>query len=80
MWLLDRDAYETYEVYFSESRKQTRKCLALAERILSINQELFSPFHLGLALQMHHMFGSGYLLRPCIVRAFVLLTWKLGFI
>ena len=42
MWLLDRDAYETYEVDFSKSREKTRKCLALAECILSINQGLFS--------------------------------------
>ncbi|KAK3085631.1 hypothetical protein FSP39_006444 [Pinctada imbricata] len=58
MWFLDLDAYETYDVEFSESREKTRKCLALAECILSINQGSFSPFHLGLALQMHHMFGS----------------------
>jgi hypothetical protein len=32
--------------------------MALAETIVSINKNSFTPFSLGLALQMHHVYGS----------------------
>jgi hypothetical protein len=32
--------------------------MALAETLVSINKNSFTPFSLGLALQMHHVFGS----------------------
>jgi hypothetical protein len=32
--------------------------MALAETIVSINKNSFTPFSLGLVLQMHHVYGS----------------------
>ena len=38
--------------------EKLRKCMALAETIVSINKNSFTPFSLGLALKMHHVYGS----------------------
>jgi hypothetical protein len=38
--------------------EKLRKCMALAEAIVSINKNSFTPFSLDLALQMHHVYGS----------------------
>ena len=34
-----------------------RKCLSLAECIVSVSKYKFTAFHLGLALQVHHIYG-----------------------
>ena len=43
---------------YSVPIEKLRKCIALAECIVSVSRNSFTPFHLGLALQMHHVYGS----------------------
>jgi hypothetical protein len=35
-----------------------QKCLSLAKCIVSVSKNKFTSFHLGLALQVHHIYGS----------------------
>ena len=35
-----------------------RKCIALAECVISLHKNQFTPFSLSLALQLHHEYGS----------------------
>ena len=60
-WLLEDSAYEAVQSDFPLPQEKYRKCMALAESIISIQRNSFTPFHLGLALQLHHQFGSKYL-------------------
>jgi hypothetical protein len=57
-WLLDDVAYDTVNKDHTIPPEKLRKCMALAETIVSINKNSFTPFSLGLALQMHHVYGS----------------------
>ena len=34
-----------------------RKCLSLAKCIVSVSKNIFTSFHLGVALQVHHIYG-----------------------
>jgi hypothetical protein len=55
---LDDVAYDTVNKDHTIPPEKLRKCMALAETIVSINKNSFTPFTLGLALQMHHVYGS----------------------
>jgi hypothetical protein len=57
-WLLDDVAYDTVNKDHTIPPEKLRKCMALAETIVSINKNSFTPFSPGLALQMHHVYGS----------------------
>jgi hypothetical protein len=57
-WLLDDVAYDTVNKDHTIPPEKLRKCMALAETTVSINKNSFTPFSLGLALQMHHVYGS----------------------
>jgi hypothetical protein len=57
-WLLDDVAYDTVNKDHTIPTEKLRKCMALAETIVSINKNSFTPFSLGLALQMHQVYGS----------------------
>jgi hypothetical protein len=57
-WLLDDVAYDTVNKDHTIPPERLRKCMALAETIVSINKISFTPFSLGLALQMRHVYGS----------------------
>jgi hypothetical protein len=39
-----------------------RKCIAVAEMIISLHKNNFTPFNLGLALQLYHGYGSKHLI------------------
>ena len=58
-WLWDDDVFKTTSKEECKlSHEKQRKCLALSECIFAINKKFFTPFHLGLALQMHHLQSS----------------------
>ena len=57
-WLFDDSAFTSANESASVSVGKLRKCLSLAECIVALSKNRFTPFHLGLALQIHHMFGS----------------------
>ena len=37
--------------------RKVRKCLSLAKCIVSVSKNIFTSFHLGVALQVHHIYG-----------------------
>jgi hypothetical protein len=41
---------------------KARKCIAVAEMIISLHKNNFTPFNLGLALQLYHGYGSKHLI------------------
>lgn len=57
LWLTDEESF-LGEVKSSEDNNHSRKTTVLAEGIVSLNKAFLTPFHLGLALQLHHEFGS----------------------
>ena len=40
----------------------SRKCIAVAEMIIPLHKNNFTPFNLGLALQLYHGYGSKHLI------------------
>ena len=44
------------------SHDKARKCIAVAEMIISLHKNNFTPFNLGLALQLYHGYGSKHLI------------------
>jgi hypothetical protein len=49
---------------------KNRKCLALSECIVAISKKSFTPFHLGLTLQIHHLHGLKYLMETLNAHGF----------
>jgi hypothetical protein len=45
-----------------EKDRKARKCIALAEMIISLHKNNFTPFNFGLALQLYHGYGSKHLI------------------
>ena len=39
-----------------------RKCISIAECVISLHKKQFTPFSVGLALQFHHEYGSKQLI------------------
>ena len=56
-WLLDDSVIESANDSTSVPIGKLRKCLSLAECIVSVSKNKFTSFHLGLALQVHHIYG-----------------------
>ena len=70
-WLLDDDALKTTSKEGCKlSHEKQRKCLALSECIVAISKKSFTPFHLGLALQIHHLHGLKYLMETLNAHGF----------
>jgi hypothetical protein len=57
------------------SHEKQRKCLALSECIVAISKKSFTPFHLGLALQIHHLHGLKYLMETLNAHGFGLVLF-----
>lgn len=57
LWLTDEESFLD-EVKSSEDNNHSRKTTALAESMVSLEKNFFTPFHIGLDLQLHHEFGS----------------------
>jgi hypothetical protein len=55
-WLLDDSAFESANDSTSVPIGKLRKCLSLAECIVSVSKKKNTSFHLGLALQMFWFF------------------------
>ena len=57
-WLLDDSAFESANDSTSVPIGKLRKCLSLAECIVSVSKNKFTSFHLGFALQINNIDGS----------------------
>jgi hypothetical protein len=49
------------------SHDKARKCIAVAEMIISLHKNNFTPFKLGLALQLYHGYGSKHLIETWLI-------------
>ena len=56
--MLDVSAFESANDNASVPIGKLRKCLSLVECIVPVMKNTFTSFHLGLALQVHHIYGS----------------------
>jgi hypothetical protein len=61
-WLVDDNCFHIESDYNALSHDKARKCIAVAEMIISLNKNNFTPFNLGLALQLYHGYGSKHLI------------------
>ena len=57
-WLIDEKAYKAASELYTVPIDKIRKILGITESIVSLSKHTFTPFHLGLAVQLHHEFGS----------------------
>ena len=60
-WLVDDNCFHIESDYNALSHDKARKCIAVAEMIISLHKNNFTPFNLGLALQLYHGYGSKHL-------------------
>jgi hypothetical protein len=61
-WLVDDNCFHIESDYNALSHDKARKCIAVAEMIISLHKNSFTPFNLGLALQLYHGYGSKHLI------------------
>ena len=57
-WLIDEKAYKAASEPYTVPIDKIRKILGITESIVSLSKHTFTPFHLGLAVQLHHEFCS----------------------
>jgi hypothetical protein len=57
-WLIDKKAFESADPHYESSEDVKRKYLTLAESAIFCSQKIATPFHFGLAIQMHHDYGK----------------------
>ncbi|KAK3108189.1 hypothetical protein FSP39_002876 [Pinctada imbricata] len=56
-WLIDEKSSSKVSETFTMGSKM-RQCLAISECIVSLCKDALTPFHLAMALHVHHEFGS----------------------
>ena len=61
-WLFDGKTFSSAQEPYSISKDKFRKALGIADSIVSISKQSFTPFHLGLGAQVYHEFGSRHLI------------------
>jgi hypothetical protein len=61
-WLVDGNCFHVESDYNALSHDKARKCIAVAKMIISLHKNNFTPFNLGLALQLYHGYGSNHLI------------------
>ena len=57
-WLIDEKAYKAASEPYTVPIDNIRKVLGITKLIVSLSKHTFTPFHLGLAVQLYHEFGS----------------------
>ena len=57
-WLIDAKSFESATEPYTMPTDKIRKALSITDSIVSVSKQLFTPFHLGLAVQLYHEFGS----------------------
>ena len=67
-WLVDDNCFHIESDYNALSHDTARKCIAVAENIISLHKNNFTSFNLGLALQLYHGYESKHLIET--LRAF----------
>jgi hypothetical protein len=57
-WLIDEKTYKAASEPYTVPIDKIRMILGITELIVSLSKHTFTPFHLGLAVQLYHEFGS----------------------
>jgi hypothetical protein len=57
-WLIGEKAYKAASEPYTVPIDKIKKILGITESIVSLSKHTFTPFHLGLAVQLHHELGS----------------------
>ena len=61
-WLIDNKSHSEAEIGITPCLEKMRKYLAIAETIVFLSKNSFTPFHIGLAIQLYNEYGSKLLL------------------
>ena len=62
VWLINYSCFYQENNYEWISNDILRKCISIAECVISLHKKQFTPFSVGLALQFHHEYGSKQLI------------------
>jgi hypothetical protein len=57
-WITDEKAFKACSIPSDVKKESVRKCLALTECVVANSRTILTPFHLGLAIQVYHEFGT----------------------
>ena len=69
-WLIDDKSFEKANEPHVMSKEKLRKVLGLVESIVSVGRCTFTPFHLGLAIELYHEYGSRTLIETLFSHGF----------
>ena len=69
-WLIDDKSFEKANEPHVMSKEKLRKVLGLVESIVSVARCTFTPFHLGLAIELYHEYGSRTLIETLFSHGF----------
>ena len=69
-WLIDDKSFEKANELHAMSKEKLRKVLGLIESIVSVAKCTFTPFHLGLAIELYHEYGSRTLIETLFSHGF----------
>jgi hypothetical protein len=69
-WLIDDKSFEKANEPYAMSKEKLRKVLGLVESIVSVARCTFTPFHLGLAIELYHEYGSRTLIETLFSHGF----------
>ena len=61
-WVLDGKSFENAVESYAVPVEKARKAVGISDCIVSVSKQAFTPFHLGLAVQLYHEFGSRHLI------------------
>jgi hypothetical protein len=68
--LIDDKSFEKANEPHAMSKEKLRKVLGLIESIVSVAKCTFTPFHLGLAIELYHEYGSRTLIETLFSHGF----------
>jgi len=60
--IIDAKSFESATEPYTMPTDKIRKALSITDSIVSVSKQLFTLFHLGLAVQLYHEFGSRHLI------------------
>jgi hypothetical protein len=67
---IDDKSFEKANEPHAMSKKKLRKVLGLVESLVSVARCTFTPFHLGLAIELYHKYGSRTLIETLFSHGF----------
>ena len=69
-WLLDKKSFQDAAQPYVAPHDKIRRIMGITECIFSISKDVFTPFYLGLVVQLYHNFGSKQLIETLYSHGF----------